>query len=210
MRTLLSDDPLICPKSTKTLYFLCSMKIITEITNVKLLYCHLSGNLSESFSDEVTKVLLKSWKKNAKQCYGNKINLWTACYAQSVIECIWLRVNVLGFLHLLEGKRLSYGNINSSKSLLFVVNTLDGMQLVRYPLVNRSMKDLHSISSILLKHSFIRNAFIEIKCLSEVPNISKEESSGKLNTLLTILCGETARDINQLWTEEMVYKMVYI
>ena len=111
---------------------------------------------------------------------------------------------------MLEGKRLSYGNINSSKSLLFVVNTLGGMQLVRYPLVNRSMKDLHSISSILLKHSFIRNAFIEIKCLSEVPNISKEESPGKLNTLLTILCGERARDINQLLTEEMVYKMVYI
>ena len=62
------------------------------------------------------------------------------------------------------------------------------------------MKELYNINPSLPKHRFTWHVGIAVKYLSGIPSNLKQGLPGKLATLLAILCGQRAREHQQLWT----------
>ena len=97
-------------------------------------------------------------------------------------------------LHLLKSKGFSYSIINSARSTLFAFITLKGIEAGKHPIC-RYMKRLYNVNPSLPKHSFTCDVGIVVKYLSGIQNNLKQELSGKLATLLGILCGHRAREM---------------
>ena len=98
------------------------------------------------------------------------------------------------FLHLLRSKGLSYSIISSARSALSAFITLEGIEAGKHPLMCRYIKGLYNINP-LPNYIFTWDLGIVVKYLSRIPNCLKPGLSGKLATLLAILCGQKARAI---------------
>ena len=102
---------------------------------------------------------------------------------------------VLKFLHSLKAKGFSYSITNSARSALSAFIPLEGIEACQHPLICRYMKGLYNINPSLPKYSFTWDVGIVVKYLSGIPNNLKQGLSGRLATLLAILCGQRAREI---------------
>ena len=65
----------------------------------------------------------------------------------------------------------------------------------KHPLLCRYMKGLQNLKPTLPKYSFPWDVGIVLNYLSTLKNDSVFHLSGKLTTLLAVLCGQTAREI---------------
>ena len=102
---------------------------------------------------------------------------------------------VMKFLHSLKSKGSSYSITNSARSALSAFIILEGIEAGKHPLICRYMKGLCNINPSLPKYSLTWDVGTVVKYLSEIPNNLKQGLSGKLATLLAILCGQRAREI---------------
>ena len=73
--------------------------------------------------------------------------------------------------------------------------TLKEIKAGKCPIICQYMKGLYHINLFLPKHSFTWNVDIVVKYLIGIPNNLKQGLSGKLATLLAILCDQRARKI---------------
>ena len=120
--------------------------------DVKLLACHVSGNLSK----------INSYKKTLLQGYSSS-----------------------------RGE-MAPDRVMTVKSLYGQRFLMNGKLIISITLIYRYMKGLYNINRSLPKYSFTWDVGIVVKCLSGVPNNLKQGLSGKLATLLAILCGQRA------------------
>ena len=73
--------------------------------------------------------------------------------------------------------------------------TLEELEAAKHPLICRYKKGLYNINPSLPKYSFTWDIGIAVKHLSGTPNNLKQGLSGKLASLLAILCCQRAREI---------------
>ena len=90
----------------------------------------------------------------------------------------------MNLFHSLKCKGFSYSIVNAARSVLSTFMTVDGYDL-----------ELHNLKLTLSKYSFRWDVAIVLKHLSKLTNESVFDLSGKLATLLTVLCGHRAREI---------------
>ena len=102
---------------------------------------------------------------------------------------------VLKFLHSLKSKGFNYSIINSASCALSAFITLEGLEAGKHPLICQYMKGLYDINPSLPKYSSTWDVGTVVKHLSGIPKNLKQRLSGKLATLLAILCGQRAREI---------------
>lgn len=103
----------------------------------------LRGSFSHyHFPEEVTDILMASWRKGTKKQYATYVNKWMAFCRERQINCYSppLR-DALQFLLGLFNQVLSYSTLNTARSALSAIVTMDGVgSFGSNPIVTRFMK----------------------------------------------------------------------
>ena len=77
---ILTSEPLLLPKSHTCLYFPYRLRNPPNISNFRLIACHVSGKKyrQKGISPEITEVIMQSWKSGT----GNKYNTYRKQWMQ--------------------------------------------------------------------------------------------------------------------------------
>ena len=135
------------------------------------LSCFRQSFQNKGLPEDITEILLQSWRDGTRQSYDSKITLWTTFCDEWKIDYMQPSVTeVLKFLHSLKSKGFIYSIINSARSALSVFITPEGLKAGKDPLICQYMKGLYNINPSLLKYSFTWDVGIVVKHLSGIPN----------------------------------------
>ena len=191
----ISKCPFTLPTSKKALYFPYRRKTKPEMPDIKLLACHVSGSHSKI---KAYQTILQRYASSRGEMAPDRAMTAKSLYGQHFVmngksiicSRLWLRS-----WNSLKSKGFSYNIINSARSTLSAFITQEGLEAAKHPLICRYKKGLYNINPCLPKYSFTWDIGIVVKHLSGILNNLKQGLSGKLASLLAILCCQRAREI---------------
>ena len=99
--------------------------------------------------------------------------------------------DILNFILSSKCKGLAYSTASAARLTLSAFTTLEGYDVGKHPLVCYYMKGLHNLKTTLPKYSFTWDVGTVLKYWST--NNSVFDLSGKLETLLVVLCGQRGK-----------------
>ena len=159
-------------------------------------------------SAEVTDFLLRSWRDGTQVQYSHYIQRWMSfCCQQQINALSPTLVQVLTFLHSLfksgkaDGSGLSYSALNTARSALSTLVTIDGMPIGQHPMIKRFMKATFNVRPALPKNIVtwdVDCVLNYLKTLQPSSALSLLMLSQKLTMLLVLLAGQRGQSIHLL------------
>ena len=169
--------------------------------------------LRESFtqfnvSPDVTKILMASWRVGTQKQYKTYIEKWLAFCHQRGITYSSPKINEgLDFLMTLYNQGLSYSTINTARSALSSIITVDsGKHFGSHPLVLRFFKGIYELRKPQPKYNCIwdvSNVLTYLRTLHPHDAISLKSLTLKLVMLLLLVTGQRGQAIYLLSLDGM-------
>ncbi|XP_066287689.1 uncharacterized protein [Branchiostoma lanceolatum] len=145
------------------------------------------------FSEEVTKVLLASWRPKTTSLYASVWRRWARwCGARRLDPISAPLGKVLQFLKHMFNKGLQYRTLNVYRSAISSAHvTVEGSPLGAHPLVTRFMKGIFELRPPVPKHTFIWDVSVVLKLLKRL-SPAKCLSSKQLTLKVVMLVALTS------------------
>ena len=102
---------------------------------------------------------------------------------------------ILEFLQMLKNSNIGYSVINSARSSLSSLLTVEGYEAGKHPLACKYLKGIFNTNPSLPKYTFTCDVGKVINFLGKKWSENLKELSERTVTLLAILCGQRAREI---------------
>ena len=152
---------------------------------------------------EVAKVVMASWRASTKKQYHTHINKWLDFCRQRQIDPYKPGLTVaLQFLHTLHDNELSYSAINTARSALSTILTIEGAKTFgTHPVVSRYLKGVFLNRKPLPKYNSIwdvSEVLRYLKTLNPNQQISLKELTLKLVMLLSLVTAQRGQSIHML------------
>ncbi|CAH3031028.1 unnamed protein product [Pocillopora meandrina] len=158
-------------------------------------YAHLCAQkvkfTDSLFGDDVTKQI-----KDITD--DNKVNDRTEWELDSLHPSV---TNVIQFLTTLFEKNLSYSSLNTARSALSTIITVDGMSIGNHPLVVRFLKGVFNLRPPVPRYKEVCDVSIVLrflKTLSPVSSLSLKNLSHKLVMLLSLVTAQRGQTLHLL------------
>ena len=152
------------------------------------------------FSGHVTNVLLDSWRPSTQKQYTVYLKKWAAfCRERQIIAYSPTMMDVLEFLN--TQLHLSYSALNTARSALSCVISIDNVPVGQHPLVCRFLKGAFERKPPSRKYYAIwdvRQVLNFLKTLSPNSSLSLMELSLKLSMLLALVSIQEKQTLLQL------------
>jgi hypothetical protein len=151
------------------------------------LSCLRNRFAADDLSEEVTDIIMSSWRTGTKKQYSTYIQKWLDFCRQRTIACHSPTMNqALSFLRMLFQQGLSYSTINTARSALSTIICLpDGQVFGSHHIVVRFMKGIFELRKPKPKYNSIWDVSVVLKYLGTfTPN---EEQTLKNLTLKLVM-----------------------
>ncbi len=169
---------------------------------------------NHGLSPDVAGFLLKGWRKATRTQYDGTINQWSDyCNAHNISVFAPQIGEVLDFLlHCFTVKNYSYSTLNSVRSALSTLITIDGRPVGQHPLVVRFLRACFNERPALPKKSVTWDANIVLaylRSISPAHKVPLAKLTQKLTMLLVLLSGQRGQTIHLLDTRNMTLSKSY-
>ncbi|XP_074636846.1 uncharacterized protein LOC141894991 [Acropora palmata] len=152
------------------------------------------------FSEHVAKVLLDSWRPSTQKQYAVYLKKWTVfCRERQITAYSPTLMDVLEFLH--TQLHLSYSALNTARSALSCVISIDNVPVGQHPLVCHFVKGAFERKPPSRKYYAIwdvRQVLNFLKTMSPNSSLSLMELSLKLSMLLALVSIQRKQTLLQL------------
>ncbi|XP_067659799.1 uncharacterized protein [Haliotis asinina] len=153
----------------------------------------------ESFSKPVEDIILQSWRNSTHQQYGSYLQKWMQfCNEQNADTFSPSLQQCLEFLASLYKKGLGYSAINTARSTLSTIVTVQNIPLGQHPIVTRFMKGVYNLRPALPRNKVTWDVSIVIGFLKSFEPESLQQLSMKLATLLLLLTGQRTQALHMI------------
>ena len=125
------------------------------------LSCLRNRFAADDLSEEVTDIIMSSWRTGTKKQYSTYIQKWLDFCCERTVACHSPTMNqALLFLRMLFQQGLSYSTINTARSALSTIICLpDGQSFGSHPIVVRFMKCIFELRKPKPKYNSIWDGF---------------------------------------------------
>lgn len=159
----------------------------------------------EKISGHSADIILASWRSGTQKQYQTYINKWLNYCCERELDSL---AGVIQFLTSLFEKNLSNSSLNTGRSALSTIITVDGMSIGNHPLVVRFLKGVFNLRPTVPRYKGVWDVSIVLrflKTLSPASSLSLKNLSLKmvmLPSLVTAQRGQTLHllDINLMST----------
>ena len=145
----------------------------------------------QGISQEVSDFLMQAWREGTQQQYGVYLRQWSSFCSESQVSVFSPTLNqVLQFLWVLFSRGLSYSAINTARSALSAVVSIDNTPIGQHRLVSRFLKSVFEQRLALPKNVVVWDAsqvLNYLRSLSPVARISTKLLTLKLTMLILLL-----------------------
>lgn len=167
----------------------------------------------QSLSPEVANFLLGSWREGTQRQYGGHLQRWVSFCIGRRSDPFSPHVNVLlDFLFEAfqnggqNDSGLGYSSINTIRSAISAIATIDGQPAGQHPLVRRFLKSVFQQRPSLPRYSTTWDPNIvldHIKSLGPNKRLTVMQLSSKLAMLMLLLSGQRGQTLHLLDTRNM-------
>ena len=172
------------------------------------------GIIRESFEDqglspEVAEFLLGSWRTSTKQQYGPHLTRWLSFCVHGGFNPFQPSIKILlDFLYkeFKSGKGRQYSSMNSLRSAISAIATIDGKIAGEHLLVSRFMKAVFNLKPALPRYNITWDPQIVLNYIVGLgPNnrLTILQLSRKLVMLMLLLPGQRGQTLHQLDVRNM-------
>ena len=138
-----------------------------------------------------TEVIIQSWKSATGNKHSAYQKQWIHFSSERRQDPLHPQLNhVLNILHSYQIRNLGYSVLNTIRSMLSSFVEIYVIEVVKYPIICRYMKDAYNMNPSLPKHNFTWNVRAVVKYLINASSEKLYDLSKKLATLTAILCGQ--------------------
>ena len=188
---MLTQRPLLLPKNKNLLSLLFAPNKAHPLAkNLILMACHLSGNTLETKNIQQER---PSWRPATKKQYSTYFIRWQEFTRKCTIDPLLPSVNqVLDFLAELFDSGLQYSAVNTARSALSTILTVDNVPIGCHPLLKCFMKGEYEQRPTLPRYGRtwdIPVVFELLKSWSPLDSLSLERLTLKLAVLLALTTG---------------------
>ena len=152
-------------------------------------------------SEEVIAILLKSWREGTQARYQTYLQRWQSFCDRREINLIQPPINcVLDCLREQYSLRIGYSALNSARSALSTIISIDNVTIGHYPLVSRFLRGVINERPALLKYTSTRDARVVLrylKSLSPVSSISLKLITHKLIMLMLLFSRQSGQTVHR-------------
>ena len=156
---------------------------------------------SKNISGHSADIILASWRSGTQKQYQTYINKWLNYCCERELDSLHPSVaDVIQFLTLFE-KNLSYSSLNTARSALSTIITVDGMSIGNHPLVVRFLKGVFNLRPPVPRYKGVWDVSIVLrflKTLSPVSSLSLKNLSLKLVMFLSLVTAQRGQPLHLL------------
>lgn len=153
-------------------------------------------------SSEVRDIVMASWRTSTRRQYNTYLMRWEEyCKERGTLQSTMY--HGIEFLVDLYKRGLGYSAINTARSALSSVITLDNGTFGTQPLVARFMKGIYEIKPSLPRYTSTWDVGIVLKHLKDMgpdSSLSLKQLTLKLTSLLCLLTGQRCQTLSKLDT----------
>ena len=159
------------------------------------------------FSEHITNIIMQSWRSGTHSQYGTYHQRWLSFCSAGTINPIQPSVNdVLEFLYQQYSLGIGYSALNTARSALSAIISINNVPVGQIPIVYRFMKGVFNERPALPRYNVTWDVNIVLnylKTLSPVKDISLKMLSHKLVMLLILLSGQRGQTVHLLDVRNM-------
>lgn len=156
----------------------------------------------KNISGHSADIILASWRSGTQKQHQTYINKWLNYCCERELDSLHPSVtDVIQFLTTLFEKNLSYSSLNTARSALSTIITVDGMSIGNHPLVVRFLKGVFNLRPPVLRYREVWDVSIVLrflKTLSPVSSLSLKNLSLKLVMLLSLVTAQRGQTLHLL------------
>ena len=165
------------------------------------------------FSEDIIAILAKSWRNGTHSQFRTYLERWVQFCGEREIDAVNPSINdVLNFLYLQYANGLGYSAMNTARSALSTIITIDNMPIGQHPLVSRFLKGFFNDRPALPRYCVtwdVCTVLNYLKGLSPVSTIPIKSLIHKLVMLMLLLSGQRGQTIHLLDTSNMTLSQGY-
>ena len=156
----------------------------------------------KNISGHSADIILASWRSGTQKQYQTYVNKWLNYSCERELDSLHPSVaDVIQFLTTLFEKNLSYSSLNTARSALSTIITVDGMSIGNHPLVVRFLKGVFNLRPPVPRYKEVWDVSIVLrflKTLSPVSSLSLKNLSLKLVMLLSLVTAQRGQTLHLL------------
>ena len=156
----------------------------------------------KNISGHSADIILASWRSGTQKQYQTYINKWVNYCCERELDSLHPSVaDVIQFLTTLFEKNLSYSSLNTARSALSTIITVDGMSIGNHPLVVRFLKGVFNLRPPVPRYKEVWDVSIVLRflnTLSPVSSLSLKNLSLKLVMLLSLVTAQRGQTLHLL------------
>lgn len=157
---------------------------------------------SKNISGHSAEIILASWRSGTQRQYQTYINKWLKYCCERELDSLHPSVaDVIQFFTTLFEKDLSYSSLNTARSALSTIITVDGMSIGSHPLVVRFLKGVFNLRPPVPRYKEVWDVSIVLrflKTLSPVASLSLKNPTLKLVMLLSLVTAQRGQTLHLL------------
>ena len=158
--------------------------------------------MSKNILGHSAEIILASWRSGTQKQYETYINKWLNYCCERELDSLHPSVaDVIQFLTTLFEKNLSYSSLNTARSALSTIITVDGMPIGSHPLVVRFLKGVFNLRPPVPRYKEVWDVSIVLrylKTLSSTSSLSLKNLSLKLVMLLSLVTAQRGQTLHLL------------
>ena len=163
----------------------------------------------QGISAEATKIILKSWRKDASKQYLSYYKKWLDfCHREQISTFCPSLAQVMEFLLSLFNSGLTYSSLNTARSALSsILPSMDGIPVGQHPLVFRFLKRVFESRPAMPRHTAVWdvNQVLDfLKTLSPVNEISLKSLTLRPSMLLVLVTAHRGQSLLFLYVDSMI------
>ena len=156
----------------------------------------------ENISGHSADIILASWRSGTQKQYQTYINKWLNYCCERELDSLHPSLaDVIQFFTSLFEMNLSYSSLNSARSALSTIITVDGMSIGNHPLVVRFLKGVFNLRPPVSRYKGVWDVSIVLrflKTLSPASSLSLKNLSLKLVMLLSLVTAQRGQTLHLL------------
>ena len=157
---------------------------------------------SKNISGHSAEIILASWRSGTQKQYQTYINKWLNYCCERELDSLHpSEADFIHFLTALFEKDLIYSSLDTARSVLSTIVTVDGVSIGRHPLVVRFLKGVFNLRPPVPRYKEGWDVSIVLrflKTLSPVASLSLKNFSLKLVMLLSLVTAQRGQTLHLL------------
>ncbi|KXJ06916.1 hypothetical protein AC249_AIPGENE11513 [Exaiptasia diaphana] len=158
---------------------------------------------SLQISGRAADIIMASWREGTRKQYSTHINKWIKYCGKKQVDCLHPNIgDIIDFLtELFDVEHLSYSSLNTARSALSTIISINGSGVGSHPLVVRFLKGVYNLNPPIVRYKSIWDVGLVLKYLKSFRActlLHLKDLSHKLVMLLAITTAQRLQTLQML------------